>query len=331
MKPTWAVVTTVDEPAPLLASFAAHYLAQGAQRVHVFLDHADVEAQAMLAQLPGCVVTVCDDAYWAASDKGKRPLIHTSRQLYNARKVYTETDADWLLHCDGDEFVRDGAAVTQALVEAPAEAMYLRLLVAERAYPKGDVGSDIFAGVFRHALPDYGQTGPEVYGEMTGFFHYGLTGHKAGKALSRVGAGLRMGLHSPTHKPVHRVIQTTRLLHFDGLTRLHFTLKLLRRAAEPEHGGSNRHGAARSTQFLSLRESVTDVALREELVSVLKNLDHDQIARLRKLTCLDETPFDPRPVLAAAGLAPDLSIAGFDARLRQRHAAFLRAHAPDLA
>lgn len=330
MKPSWAVVTTVDEPAALVAAFVAHHLGQGAQRVHVFLDHPDAEAEALLARLPGCVVTVCDDAYWAASAKGKRPLIHTARQLYNARKVYAETDADWLLHADGDEFVRDGAAVSQALAEAPEDAMYLRLLVAERAYPKGDIGADIFAGVFRHALPDYGLTGPEVYGEMTGFFHFGLTGHKAGKSLSRVGAGLRVGLHAPTHKPVHRVIQTTRLLHFDGLTRLHFTLKLLRRAAEPPHGASDRHGAARSTQFLSLREAVTDAPLREELVSVLKNLDSDQIARLRKLACLDEAPFDPRPVLAAAGFSPDLSVAGFDACLRQRHAEFLRAHAPDL-
>ncbi|GLS88112.1 hypothetical protein GCM10010873_30860 [Cypionkella aquatica] len=331
MKPSWAVVTTVDEPAALVATFATHHLAQGARAVHVFLDQPDLDAQAMLAKLPRCVVTVCDDAYWAASEKGKRPLIHTARQLHNARQVYAQTDADWLLHCDGDEYVRDGAAMVQALAEAPAEAMYMRLLVAERAYPKGEIGADIFAGIFRHALPDYPRNGPDVYGEMAEFFHFGLTGHKAGKALSRVGAGLQIGLHAPNLKPVHRVIQTTRLLHFDGLTRLHFTLKLLRRAAEPPHGGSNRHGEARSLQFQSLREAVAEVALREELVSVLKNLDRQQLRQLRRLGCLDEVGFDPHAVLAAAGLAPDLSVAAFDASLRQRHAAFLRQHAPDLA
>ncbi len=301
------------------------------RRAHVFLDQPDAEAQALLATLPGCEVTVCDDAYWAASEKRARPVMHTARQIHNARQVYARTDADWLLHCDADEFVRDGAALVKALTEAPAAAMYMRLLVAERAYAEGVIGADIFAGVFRHALPDYNQTGPTVYGDMTGFFHFGLTGHKAGKALVRTKADMKMALHAPYGKPPHRVIQTTRLLHFDGLTRLHFTLKLLRRAHEPPNAASDRHGAARSTQFLSLRESVADAELREALVSVLKNLEPDQIAQLRALGCLDEARFDPRPTLAAAGLQPDLSVAAFDASLRQRYAGFLARHAPDLA
>lgn len=336
MKPTWAVVATVDEPAALVATFAAHYLAQGAAQVHVFLDQPDAEAQAMLAKLPGCEVTVCDAAYWAASEKLKRPALHTARQIHNARQVYARTKADWLLHCDADEYVRDGAALTAALADAPAVAMYMRLLVAERAYPEAAnpqtaVGGDIFSGVFRHALPDYDQTGPAVYGDMTEFFHFGLTGHKAGKALVRTGAGMQMALHAPYGKPPHRVIQTTRLLHFDGLTRLHFSLKLLRRAHEPPNSASNRHGMARSTQFLSLRESVGDATLREALVSVLKTLDQNQITQLRQMGCLDEAGFDPRPVLAAAGLTPDLSVAAFDDQLRQRYAGFLAEHAPDLA
>ena len=331
MKPSWAVVATIDEPAALVAAFAAHHLAQGARQVHVFLDQPDPEAQRMLATLPGCEVTVCDAAYWAASKKAMRPAMHTARQIYNARQVYARTDADWLLHCDADEFVRDGSALAAALAEAPAVAMYLRLLVAERAYPQGAEGNEIFAGVFRHALPDYDQTGPRVYANMIGLFHFGLTGHKAGKALVRTGAGMKMALHAPSGKPPHQVIQTTRLLHFDGLTRLHFTLKLLRRAHETVGQASDRHGEARSTQFLSLRESVADAERREALVTALKTLDPGQIAQLQALGCLDEAGFDPRPALAAAGLGPDLSVAAFDISLRQRYAEFLAKHAPDLA
>ncbi|MES2432667.1 MAG: glycosyltransferase family 2 protein [Pseudomonadota bacterium] len=331
MKPSWDVVATVDEPSALIAAFAAHHLAQGAASVHLFLDKPDPEAQAMLAMLPGCAVTVCDAAYWAASERGARPALHTMRQTQNARRVYARCDADWLLHCDADEFIRDGNALRVELMQAPANAMYMRLLVAERAYPKGQIGETIFSGIFRHELPDYARNGPQVYGEMQSFFHYGLTGHKAGKALVRVGAGMTMGLHAPLGKPTHKAIQTTRMLHFDGLTRLHFTLKLLRRAHEPPSRASNRHGAARSTQFASLRESVADVPLREALVSALKNLDRDQIRQLRGFGCLDEVGFDPGPALAAAGLAPDLSVAAFDASLRQRYAGFLAEHAPDLA
>ena len=284
----------------------------------------------MLARLPGCEVTVCDEAYWAASEKRKRPPMHTERQIHNARAVYARTDADWLLHCDADEYVRDGAAATQALAEAPDTALYMRLLVAERAYPKGAIGADIFSGVFRHALENFSQTGPLVYGEMTGFFHFGLTGHKAGKVFTRTGIGAKVALHAPYGKLPHRIIQTTRLLHFDGLTPLHFTLKLLRRAHEPPNSASNRHGEARSTQFQSLRESVSDVPLREALVAVLKNLDRLQIKALRRLGALDETGFDPSPTRAAAGLHPDISVSAFDASLRQRYADFLQQHAPDL-
>jgi hypothetical protein len=331
MKPTWAVVATLDEPAALVASFAAHHLAQGAATVHLFLDQPDAEAQAMLADLPGCEVTVCDASYWAASAHGKRPALHTSRQVKNARQVYARCGADWLLHCDGDEFLRDGVMLRAELARAPAKAMYMRLLVAERAYPRGAVGAQIFSGVFRHELPDYPHHGPEVYGEMQAYFHYGLTGHRAGKALVRVGAGMQMGLHAPLGKPAHKAIQSTRLLHFDGLTRLHFTLKLLRRAHEPPSHASNRHGAARSTQFLSMCEAMAAPEMRTALVAVLKELEPDQIRQLRRLGALDETGFDPRPVLAAAGLAPDLSEAAFDASLRQRYAGFLQKHAPDLA
>ncbi|MDB5659238.1 MAG: hypothetical protein JWS10_1853 [Cypionkella sp.] len=331
MKPSWAVVTTADEPAALVATFAAHHLAQGAAAVHVFLDQPDPEAEAMLAHLPACEVTVCDASYWAASKKRKRPEVHTARQIYNAQQVYAKTEAEWVLHCDADEFLLDGLAARKALAEAPDAAMYMRLLVAERAYPDGVVGADIFAGVFRYALRDYSQTGPQVYGEMADFFHFGLTGHKAGKAFVRTGAALKMGLHAPKDKPPHKVIQTTRLLHFDGLTKLHFTLKLLRRAHEPLHKTNDRHGVARSTQFSSLREAISDVPLRETLVSVLKSLDREQIAQLRDLGSLDEAGFDPRTILAAAGLCPDLSVEAFDVALRQRYGGFLQQYAPDLA
>ena len=331
MKPTWAVVATVDEPAALVAAFVAHHLAQGACALDIFLDQPDAEAEALLARFPRCTVTVCDAAYWAASKRGKRPAVHTSRQSYNAGQVYARTQADWLLHCDADEFVRDGAALVAELASAPAKAMYMRLLMAERAYPEGAIGESIFSGLFRFALPDYELDGPMVYAEMIDFFHFGLTGHKAGKALVRTGAGMEMAIHAPRGKQPHRVIQTTRLLHFDGLTPLHFMLKLLRRANEPPSQASARHGIARSTQFLSLQESMTEPSLRAGLVAVLKNLDALQIKGLRRLGCLDNRPFDPSPQLVAAGLQLDLSTTAFDAALRRRYAAFLQQHAPDLA
>ena len=73
MKPAWAVVSTMDEPAPLVAAFAAHYLSIGASEVHIFLDQPDPEAEALLAGLPRVYLTVCDAAYWKVNKPRKRP------------------------------------------------------------------------------------------------------------------------------------------------------------------------------------------------------------------------------------------------------------------
>lgn len=330
MKPSWAVVSTMDEPAPLVAAFAAHYLSIGASEVHIFLDQPDPEAEALLAGLPQVFVTVCDAAYWKVNKPRTRPVMHFSRQCRNAQKVYDTTQVDWLLHCDADEYVQDGEAVVAALAAAPDVALYMRLLVAERVTLKEVPQLEIFDGIFRYGIKDFAKFGPEVYGLLCDFFRNGVTGHLAGKAFNRVGAGLQVSLHSPRGVQPHRVIETTRLMHFDGLTRLHFMLKLLRRAHEPEGDANARHGTSRITQFEALRESVEDPEHRDALVTLLKEIDADQAALLEAKGVLERSQFDPHPALARYGLKVDLSVAAFDAYLLKKHRAFLEKVAPDL-
>lgn len=330
MKPTWAVVSTMDEPAPLVAAFATHYLSIGASEVHIFLDHADAEAEALLAGLPRVFVTVCDAAYWKASKPFRRPPMHFSRQCRNAQSVYESTKADWLLHCDADEYIRDGEAIVEGLAKAPEVARYMRVLVAERVSLAEEPQTGIFDGVFRYGIKDFDSFGPKVYGLLCEFFRDGVTGHLAGKAFSRVGAGLQITLHSPRGRQPHRVIRTTRLMHFDGMTRLHFMLKLLRRAHEPVGAANTRHGASRITQFEAFRESVQDPEHREALVTLLKEINAEQAALLEAHGVLDRLRFDPRPALAAYGLEVDLSVAAFDAYLLEKNRAFLQEVAPEL-
>lgn len=245
MTPTWAVVATVDEPAPLVLAFAAWHLSLGASEVHLFLDRADAETEAGLARLPGCRVTVCDDAFWAASERRKRPALHVWRQGQNARLAYGITGADWLLHLDADEFVRDASGVLTELAEAPAEAVCMQLMVAERVWAPGTDDGSLFGGIFRHAMPDFASVGSQVHGDYAAFFRDGLTGHKAGKALVRTGLDIEMGIHVPVgHRP-GPALKTTRMLHFDGLTRLHYMIKLLQRAHEKPGASSGRHGFSR--------------------------------------------------------------------------------------
>ena len=51
MSASWAVVATVDEPAPLVAAFVAHHLNEGAREVHLFLDKPDPETVALIGTI----------------------------------------------------------------------------------------------------------------------------------------------------------------------------------------------------------------------------------------------------------------------------------------
>lgn len=325
-EPTWAVVATVDEPAPLIISFAAHYLALGAAEVHLFLDRPNPVAEAALAGLPRLHLTVCDAAYWA--QVRARPLLHVRRQRHNANKTYKKTQVDFLLHCDCDEFVRDGAGMVDELASLPAEASFLRLQVAERVQRLHHPEGQIFEGMFRWPIDAFFLVGEEIYGKAARFFRDGLTGHRAGKAVVRTGLDLTLGLHAPEGWPTYVDSAPGRLLHFDGLTRLHYALKLLRRAYEPERAGPPRHGRPRLTQIRAARDWGKDGVWR--MVEQLKTVTPKQISQLEDIGHLDLLGFDPSPALARFGLAPDLSAAAFDAELRARDAAFIATCGPSV-
>lgn len=314
--PTWAVVATVDEPSALIISFAAHYLALGATEVHLFLDRPNPAAEAALAGLPRLHVTVCDAGFWARV--GWRPVLHVGRQSHNANAVYAATQADFLLHCDCDEFVRGGAALAAELVVLPVEAAYLRLQMAERVQMADAAEQGIFDGPFRLPVEMFDLVGEGIYGADARFLKDGLTGHRIGKAAVRTGLGVTMGLHKPDGKLPYADSAPGRLLHFDGLTRLHYSLKLWRRAVEPVTSGKPRHGRPRLAQIAAMREG-------QALAERLKTLTPQQIEVLDGMGYLDWRGFDPRAALAQFGLAPDLSAAAFDAELRERDADFITA------
>lgn len=320
-EPKWAVVATVDEPAALIISFAAHYLALGASEVHLYLDRPNPVAEAALAGLPRLHVTVCDAQYWARV--GWRPLLHVGRQSHNANRVYARTGADWLLHCDCDEFLRDGAALRAALAAMPADAAWLRLQMAERVQAAGGGETGIFDGMFRLPVEMFDLIGEGVYGEAARFLKDGMTGHRAGKAVVRSGLALQIGLHAPVGQMPHLDGAAGQMLHFDGLTRLHYALKLLRRLGEPATAGKTRHGRPRLAQMGALRDMTGDAEAVRAWVDRLKTLTKKQIRQLGGMGHLDRQRFDPRPALAQFGLAPDLSTAAFDAELRVRDAGFI--------
>jgi hypothetical protein len=322
MPPSWSVVATVDEPAALVVAFALHHLECGASEVNLFLDGPNPQAEDALRSIAQVKLVVCDEAHWLDCVRRRKPKLHTGRQLVNADIAYQSCRADWLLHCDCDEFVSDGHALALELGVLEPKHVYLRLHMAERAYV-GPETENIFEGVFRYPMKDFATQGPPVYGDLVPFLKDGLTGHRAGKAVVRTGLPIKMGIHSPDGPPPHRDA-VTRLLHFDGLTRLHYLIKLLRRAHEPPISPL-RHGAPRIVQFERLRAMAGQPDRAHALVADLKSLNPEQIAKLRALQALDERNFS---ALGENPLAADLSTTSINAALRARYHDFLQAYAP---
>lgn len=326
MSPSWSVVATVDEPAALVLAFVLHHLEIGAERVEIFLDAPNPEVQDLLHSVAQAGVTLCDEAFWAASARKRKPKLHPGRQIANANLAYARARTDWLLHCDCDEFVRDGHALIEDLAATGPSRSFLRLAMAERAYA-GPETQALFDGIFRFPIDNFAEVGPPIYGDLVPLLKDGITGHKAGKGLLRTGLGVKMGIHAPEVRQPQRTAKGVRLLHFDGLTRLHYMIKLLRRAHEPAVKAPPRHGPARIAQFDRLRGLVKRPSEAAALVEQLKRLRPAQLDELRALGLVDERPFQP---MGANPLAADLSVAAIDRALRARYAAFLHDHAPGL-
>lgn len=326
MQPTWSIVATVDEPAPLVVAFVLHHLEAGADRVDLFLDAPNPEVTEALSGIAEARVTLCDDAYWAASARSRKPKLHPGRQIANANLAYGRAQTDWLLHIDCDEFVRDGRVLVEELAQTGSSRSFLRLAMAERAYT-GPQTEDLFEGVFRFPLDDFAKVGPAIYGDLVPLLKDGITGHKAGKGLLRTGLGVKMGIHSPEVRQPQRTAKAARLLHFDGLTRLHYVIKLLRRAHEPAVKTPPRHGPPRIAQFERLEALTKDPDAAARLVTGLKEVSADQLAELRSLNAVDERSFTP---LGHNPLAAGLTVSAMDRALRDRYRGFLQDHAPGL-
>lgn len=321
-QPTWGIVATVKEPSQLVLACVAYHLGLGASEAHIFLDAPDPDAQAALAALPGCHVTVTDEAYWAATPAGRRFPRPTSRQILNANRAYADCGVDWLLHLDADEFVRDGDQVMQDICEAPQEVQFIRYRVLERVYLADTPSQTILDGVFRRRHPLFDLYGDVIYGRFAKFLRHGLTGHTAGKAIVRTGQDLRMSIHLPVQPDGTRLNtgqeRLDQLLHFDGLTPTHYLIKMARYAhLPPIKGRRNPEGKERGQQQRFVINHADRERELQRMIQGTQVMDAKRLDHLRQRALLYETPFDPTPQFAKMGVAPDLRADAFDATLRR--------------
>ncbi|MGX0875981.1 hypothetical protein ACSSV4_000656 [Roseovarius sp. MBR-154] len=134
--PKWGLVATIKAPARDILNFAAHHLDLGAQRVHVFLDAANPQAEAALRAHPKCRVILCDDAYWHRRRRNGRPDKHQQRQSLNATHCLNKRPrVDWLAHIDVDEFLWSASPLPAQLAALPEDTLSARIRPIEALAP----------------------------------------------------------------------------------------------------------------------------------------------------------------------------------------------------
>lgn len=327
---TWGVAALADEPGSLVAAFAAFHLAQGAAEVHICLDRPNPEAQDLLQGVPGVFLHAAGADGWAFNGGGARPARHLARQKYHASRILAETGLDWLIHCDIDEFVlpEPGHRVAEVLSATAPEAAFVRIPVAERV-SIGAAGQGLFAGSYRLNWRGFRAQGPRIYDEAQMLLlHHGLAGHHIGKSATRAGLGLYSGIHQPMREYggggrdlPSGATPGLRLLHYDGLTELHYALKMLRRALALRVKAPPHHAPHRLLQIEALAGARGSLAGIRAQWRATKQVSPQQAQALRDLGVL----IDLAPGIAEAagrvlGQAPDLSAAAFDQALLEREA-----------
>ncbi len=308
--PSWSVVATVDEPLVLVQAFVAWHLSEGAAEVILYFDRPDDPAAAVLEMVPQVRVIRCGADYWGARHGG-RPAKHEVRQIHNATHAYLDCGADWLLHCDADEYLWPHVPIAAALAAVDPLADAAIVPVAERVYLPDTAGGSIFNGAFRRPFVGSAVAGAALFGNGYAMTHRGLTGHAQGKAISRIGRGLKLSIHRPRPHDALRMetLSGAELLHFDGLTRAQWIFKLLRKADHFAHRGGMEPSPHRQRQIDAIRAN-PDAA--SALHDKLKSVSGARVAALRANGLLLEANLDSGKALAGYFGTVDTSPTAFD-------------------
>ncbi|ETA52760.1 glycosyltransferase family 2 protein [Ponticoccus alexandrii] len=316
----WAVVMTAREPGALVEANVRWHLGTGAAQVHVYLDRSDDPVAVVLAQIPGCRVTVCDAAHWQAlRPRRGAPASQMRRQSLNAAHAQERCEADWLVHLDADEFLWQDSPLGAELPVVAELGAELRFAVLERSLMAGQGQAGLFDGVFRRASPGDKALDAVIYGALAPHLREGMFSHGSGKCAVPVGQGFRQMVHESylesggkRRRAPAWLSTTTRLLHFDGVTPLHWLLKLIRYKGQPLEVQKHILPPHRLAQIAWMVERMGSLDEALEAEAALHRLTQPQAERLRGFGLLDEgLSFDP----GALPDMPDLSVAAFDRAL----------------
>ncbi|KPN64355.1 hypothetical protein AKJ29_17180 [Aliiroseovarius crassostreae] len=315
-------MSTVREPLPLVLAFACHHLSLGAHQVHLYFDNPQDPAADLLETLDGVEVTRCDPTHWARLNNGTVPPLQTGRQALNANDAKHRSKADLILHIDADEFLwaPDDAMAQDFSFQTP----WLKIPNLERCWgpvhhPAQTYG--LFGGMLRGAIKDR-DLARDIYGASNRFMSGGMGGHSSGKTLTpRKGDGF-IAIHKAKTKRggdvlPHETAQHLRILHFDGITPLHWAYKSLKYVERTNHWNMLLNNA-RKCNVMAINGAEDPLAEALLIYDELFCLNGWQARQLSKRGKLFEMAIDPLASIAkiAPGLGVDLTTSGFDASLR---------------
>lgn len=323
---SWGVVCTCAEPTSLLVAFVAHHLEMGAHRVYLFLDRPDPELRDVLAGVRGCEIIDCDEAYWQSYANMPRPSATEKRQILNACNAYARAEVDWLAHVDADEFLQSDTDLAQYLSAVPDGVDYIAVPNAERVFDRATPQKRLFDGIMRCPLPRGWIDQDLIFADqVTPYLRRGLPAHSSGKSIMRTGVGLVPGIHSP--RPSQEMERranaiaapSVNVFHYDGLTGLHWVMKLRRLYFNQKDKGGKKSafGTPRGEQLNYVIEKEGEFEALFELHQMLKTLDAKDIERLDTLGLICRGQIDPLGAVDRLGLSDriDMSVSAFDQRL----------------
>lgn len=319
---TWAICMTVHEPAVLVLANLIWHLETGASEAWVFLDDPDDPVADVIEGMDRVHVIRCDAAWWA--EQGGRPTVQTGRQRINATAAYRRSKTDWMIHLDADELLWQHKSLSAELQHLGGIDGYLTLRVYERAYASNHRVAGIFDGVLRRALGRGPAVSNVVWGDLNAVSHEGLLAHNLGKPCVPAGRDFEVAVHRA--EPVEGQaklpsahVAGTWLVHYDGLTPLHWILKLLRYSQLPKHRQNRLFGVKRRAQLEAVADTYKTAAGVRTYHDKLRVLSPDRLKALTEMGYVDDRLFDPAAVIEKALPGIDLSVEGFDADLRARH------------
>lgn len=315
---SWGVVSTCLEPTPLVVAFVAHHVEMGAHRVHIFLDAPNPDTERLLAEIPECRVTVCSDDYWRYEVGRPRPSNTEARQVFNASRAFEAKDVDWLIHLDADEFLYCDRPMSTVLSAVPNEVDFMLFRNMERVFDATQKQLGLFDGVMRHPFRREWPAQDEFLSDdVLSFLLRGVAGHCSGKSVVRTDRPMAMGIHSPRRpgNPLKSIIApNVHVLHFDGLTGLHWVSKLLRgwNAASSVSSSASGLGPARQKQIQFVEENGSEMAALFDLHLKVKTLMPQELDRLEALGMIVRDHIDPAKSIRNLGLSQEVSLSTWD-------------------